>query len=137
MVTLDERLSRAAALHAAGYNCAQCVLISFADLYSDKVSEQTVAAMSVALGGGVCGTGHICGAASAMACTLALLNYSSPADKRAVYDRGAEVIRRFADMQQGRTDCRQLRVPGLKPCNGLIADAVKVLHTYLAEADAL
>lgn len=133
MVTLNQRLQRAAALHSRGYNCAPCVMLAFADLYADKVGEDAVAAIACALGGGVCGSGNICGAASAMTAVLSLLEFQTPSDKRRIYADGTELIRRFTEIQDNRINCRELKGKCGKPCSALIADAVTVLHNYLAE----
>lgn len=136
VTTLDQRLERVAQLRASGHNCSQCVMLAFADKYADLLSPQAAAALTCAYGGGVAGTGHICGAASSIASVVSLLRYSAPADKRAVYADGAEAMGRFIALQGGKSDCRDLRVPGAKPCGKLIEEAVTVLHKYLEEADA-
>jgi C_GCAxxG_C_C family probable redox protein len=121
MVTLEQRLQHARELHRQGYNCAQCVMLCFVD-------DPTLTAASAALGGGVCGTGHICGAVSAMTMVNAIGGYSKPADKGRVYADGAALVAKFAAANNGQTDCRQLRVPGRKPCMTLIEEAVTLLH---------
>lgn len=136
MVTLNERLEKVASLRARGLNCAQCVLLAFSDKFTDRIGEESLEAMGCAYGGGVAGTGHICGAASSMAAAVSLLRYATPKDKMAVYKEGAELISRFAEMQGGLTDCRKLRIPGAKPCGKLIEEAVTILHNHLEEEDA-
>ena len=124
MVTLEQRLQKARQLHAQGYNCAQCVALCFID-------DPTLCAATAALGGGVCGTGHICGAVSAMAMVNAVMGYRSPADKVKVYAEGQGLINVFASQNAGLTDCRELRSSGGKPCMALIEEAVTLLHNKL------
>ncbi len=51
--TLDERIERARALRAEGYNCSQCVFMVFDDIHS--MSPDDAARMTAGLGGGVGG----------------------------------------------------------------------------------
>lgn len=133
---LQNRLTAAAKFRASGHNCAQCVLLAFADKYSQRLTPEAAEALACAYGGGVAGTGHICGAASAMAMVVALMRYGAPADKRAVYAEAGGLIKQFTDLQGGLSDCRDLRRPGAKPCGALIAEAVEILSQHLEEADA-
>lgn len=136
MVTLNERLEKVATLRATGHNCAQCVMMAFTDKFSKQIPLESLEAISCAYGGGVAGTGHICGAASSMAAVISLMRYNTAKDKVAVYKEGATVMTRFIAMQNGNSDCRTLRVPGAKPCGKLIEEAVTALHNYLEETDA-
>ncbi|MEE0975562.1 MAG: C-GCAxxG-C-C family (seleno)protein, partial [Muribaculaceae bacterium] len=77
--TLDERISRARQLHKEGYNCAQCVVMVFDDIYD--LDTDTAAKVSAGMGGGVGGQRQVCGTVSGMAMTLGLVQYASPADK--------------------------------------------------------
>ncbi|MDE7387826.1 MAG: C-GCAxxG-C-C family protein [Muribaculaceae bacterium] len=133
---LEKRLSAVAGLRASGHNCAQCVMLAFADRYASRMSAEAAEAVACALGGGVCGTGHICGAASAMAAVVSLMRYEVPSDKKAVYAEGAGLIGEFARRQGGLTDCDDLRRPGAKSCGDLINDAVEILSKHLQEDDA-
>lgn len=131
MKTIEERKAEALRLHAQGYNCAQCVAMVFDDfIESGRIAREALAASTAALGGGVGGTGHICGAASAMAVVISLVRYCSPIDKRQIYHDSAMLIDEFARRQNGKTECRELRVPGAKPCNVLITDAVEILGKH-------
>lgn len=126
MATLQERIDNSLSLRKQGYNCAQCVAMTF---------DPSLEAVTAGLGAGVGGTGHICGAASAMAIVASTLTYAGPADKKALYARVKVCIDKFAALNQGDTDCRDLRQPGRKPCADLIADAVGILHeTYETDA---
>lgn len=119
---LQERIDKALQLRAKGYNCAQCIAMVFNPEFE---------AVASGLGTGVAGTGHICGAASAMALVTGATTYTGPADKQALYARIRSQLDRFAALNQGDTDCCALRKPGRKPCTELITDAVSILHESL------
>lgn len=137
MKTIEQRKAEALKLHGEGYNCAQSVAMVYADfIESGRISPESLAAATAALGGGVGGTGHICGAASAMAVVTGMMKFFSPADKREVYHDSAKLIDEFAARQNGKTECRELRVPGAKPCSALIAEAVEILGKHLGCGEA-
>lgn len=119
MVTLEERIDNALELRRHGYNCAQCVAMSF---------DPGLEVVTAGLGTGVGATGHICGCCSAMAIVTSLKSYQGPAGKPALYAGVRECMDRFAALNEGDTDCRDLRRPGRKPCVDLIKDAIKILH---------
>ena len=119
MVTLEERIANAQELRRQGYNCAQCVAMTF---------DPGLEAVTAGLGTGVGATGHICGCCSAMAIITSLKSYQGPAGKQALYSEVRGCIDRFAALNDGDTDCRDLRRPGRKPCADLIKEAVKILH---------
>ncbi len=124
MATLQQRIDNALSLRKQGYNCAQCVAMTF---------DPSLEVVTGGLGTGIGGTGHICGAANAMAILTSRLTYAGPADKPALYARVRECLTKFAELNQGDTDCRDLRKPGRKPCTDLIKDAVTILHETYAE----
>lgn len=122
MVTLDERLSTAIELRKKGYNCAQCVAMTF---------DPSLETVTAGLGTGIGATGHICGACSAMAILTATKGYEGPAAKQQLYANVRSRIEKFASLNNGDTDCRDLRQPGRKPCLELIKDAVTIMHESL------
>jgi C_GCAxxG_C_C family probable redox protein len=126
MVTLQQRLERARQLRREGYNCAQCVAMVF---------NPELGNVTAGLGGGVGGTGHICGAASAMAVIASDKCFKTPADKGAVYDQVQRLLKDFALRNQGQTNCCDLRRPGRKSCLALIEDAVEILHNEYADTE--
>lgn len=119
MVTLQQRLDHALSLRKQGFNCAQCVAMTF------NPELETAAA---GLGTGIAATGHVCGCVNALAMVTAAKSYNGPAEKQALYARIRPLIEQFAAENEGCTDCRDLRKPGRKPCTELIKDAVKILH---------
>lgn len=114
-----ERIANALRLRSQGYNCAQCVSMTF---------DPSLEVASAGLGTGVAGTGHICGAASAMALVESSFSYSGPEAKQNLYAAIRGHLARFAALNGGDTACSALRKPGRKDCAGLIADAVGILH---------
>lgn len=122
MVTLEERISEALALRKQGYNCAQCVAMTF---------NPELEAVTAALGTGVSATGHICGCCSAMAILASQKYYTTPSEKAELYAKTRTLIDKFAALNRGETDCRDLRQPGRKPCSELIKDAVTIVHETL------
>ncbi len=119
MVTLQERLDNAVALRSKGYNCAQCVAMTF---------NPELEIPAAGLGTGIAATGHVCGCVTALSMVTSSRSYGGPADKQALYARIRPLIERFAAMNCGDTDCRDLRKPGRKPCLELIKDSVTILH---------
>ncbi len=119
MVTLEEKISKAVELRAAGYNCAQCVAMVF---------DPQLEAIVSGLGRGIGATGNICGATNAMAIVAGVRTYVGPADKNSQYARVSALINAFAEKNNGQIECRQLRQPGRKSCLELIKDAITILH---------
>lgn len=115
---VNERQAQALELRRQGYNCTQCVCMVF---------DPSLEVISGGLGRGVAGTGHICGAALAMALVTSQREYTNPKEKQALFARIREQIDRFAALNCGDTDCRDLRKPGRKPCEQLILDAITIL----------
>ena len=126
MVTLQQRLDQARKLRLEGYNCAQCVAMAF---------NSELGNITSGLGGGVGGTGHICGAASAMAVVVGHKEFHQPTDKAAVYAHVQQLLKDFALRNQGQTNCCDLRKPGRKSCLALIEDAVEILHNEYANEE--
>ena len=126
MVTLQSRIERARALHAKGYNCAQCVAMVFDDI--SGINESEIARLTAALGGGIGGTRGACGCVTAMAIVDGALNYSQPSDKVAVYSSTRSLVEDFSRLN-GSTICAELRSSAHpKPCMSLIEDAIRLIH---------
>lgn len=130
MVTLQQRLDTARSLHDNGYNCAQSVALAFAD--ESSLPSGPLAAATAALGGGVGGTGHLCGCVSGMAVVAGMKAWADPADKAAAYRLTAPMVRAF-EQACGSLECRELK-RARKSCPWLIEQAVTILHNTL-EAD--
>lgn len=122
--TLDERITRARQLHKEGYNCAQCVVMVFDDIYD--LDTDTAAKVSAGMGGGVGGQRQVCGTVSGMAMTLGLVQYASPADKATTYQAVKDCSNEFTSLN-GTIVCSELLKPGRKPCIELIVDAITII----------
>ncbi len=122
MVTLEEYINKALALRNQGYNCAQCVAMTF---------HPELETVTAGLGTGVGATGHICGCCSAMAILTSINSYKAPSGKPELYAEVRKCIEKFAALNNGDTDCRDLRKPGRKPCTELIKDAIVIMHETL------
>lgn len=130
MTTLQQRIVKARELHSAGYTCAQCVAMVFDDITSSHASQPLLAALTSGFGGGFGGSRETCGAISGMTAVNGLKSFTSPADKRKVYASTSSLVEQFRALN-GSVVCRDLRVPGTKPCMMLIEDAVTILHNFL------
>lgn len=125
---LKQRIEKARALRAEGYNCAQCVAMTFADAMG--IDTAAVARMSAALGGGFAGQHHICGTVSAMGTVAGSMMFRSPGDKKAVYDRVTLLTDKFK-AGNGSIICSELLASRRKPCLALIEESVTILHDML------
>lgn len=128
-MTLQERIEKARALHQQGYNCAQCVALSFTDITG--LDESTTARVSAGLGAGVGGTGEICGALTGATIVKGTTHFTTPADKPAINKSVREICHEFAGLNDGMTRCRDLKSKGRKPCMDLIEEAINILHNRL------
>lgn len=101
---------KAKALFEDGYNCAQSVALAFSDLYPQKISEDTLAALASGFGGGMARMREVCGAVSGMFMAADLL--WGPVDKG--HDNKAEhyaLLQRLAEeyrQENGSIICREL-----------------------------
>ena len=147
-----DRCELALQYHHSGYNCAQSVLMAFADL--TKLDGTTGFAVTGRLGGGVGATHQeLCGAASGAVMTLGLLlPFTAGADaegKRRVYAQAKEFLQRFQARFDGLSRCGDLLRSRIEPteektpaavrlgvdkhCDILIVTAVEVVEEMLAE----
>lgn len=121
-------------LRRQGYNCAQCVLMAFDDVTG--LTPEASAQAALALGGGVGGSGNICGALTGAAVAEGFTHKGAPSDKAASYSRTQRIVDRFKT-ENGHVDCRDLKGANPpRPCNDLIKDAVRILHEELQGDEA-
>lgn len=116
------------ALRAEGYNCSQCVAMVFDDVTGED--EQLLARTTAALGGGLAGMREVCGAVTAMGVVDGLTRFHAPSDKKAIYSLASGDAEKFRGIN-GSIICRELKKPGAKPCQALIADAITILYNRL------
>lgn len=77
---MKNRSEKAKELFSEGYNCSQCVFVTFAEDYG--IERKTALMLSTSLGGGFAGTRNICGAVLAIGMVAGLYTgTSTPGDK--------------------------------------------------------
>ncbi len=131
-----------------GYNCAQAVLLAFADEVG--MDEETLARLAAPFGGGMGRLREVCGAVSGMLMADGFLNgYSDPkatTEKKETYARVQMLAARFRE-EFGSIICREIvqeqvdsgvtpteRTPEFykkRPCAEYVALAAKILDEEL------
>lgn len=124
--TLDERLDNVKNLRKQGYNCSQCVMMSFPDIHG--LDSGTVAKLTAACGAGMT-SGEICGVASAIAMLHGMRCWNTPDDKAATYKNVRILLDAFRS-KFGAMTCRELKAEG-RSCNELIVSGIRMLHEEL------
>lgn len=130
-MTLEQRKQTALQARENGYNCAQAVLLAFADKVSPD--KDTLMALSAPLGAGVA-CGEICGVANAIAIITGLiLNNPAPDGKIKGMAAVKPILNQFI-AKHGGIRCKELKAPDAKiPCNDLILNGIEILHDNLPE----
>ena len=110
------------------YNCAQAVLVPFAERFG--LDEETAFHIGMGFGGGM-RTGSVCGAITGGLMVLGLAGYDEPSDVQ-------EFIRQMQEKHEGMTLCSDLlqynaERGGVKRefCDRQIYDAVEILEDWL------
>ena len=103
---------QAVALHAQGFNCAQCVLLACGKYTG--LEPETARRVAAGFGGGV-RSGEICGAISGAVMTIGL----TEEDPRLVAARTKQCVERFRQ-EFGCVRCQELKLNRV-PCDTLIA----------------
>ncbi len=149
---MSQREEQAVANFMAGHNCAQSVLLAYADLLG--LTQEQAAAISVGFGGGMGRLRLHCGAFSAAVMMAGLLEGPEGASKEhrpLTYARVQEIHRRFIGMH-GTISCAELlgragvpenptpeeRTPeyyAKRPCGRIIAGACRIIDEMLAEKE--
>lgn len=134
---METRIAQADERHRKGYNCAQAVACTYADLVG--VSEQEAFRSTEGFGLGMGSMMGTCGALSGACYLVGLLNSDgntdAPASKKSSYALSAQLLKRFREMN-GSTTCAELKGVGtdhgvLRPCPGCIEDACKFVEEIL------
>lgn len=128
---LEDRKIQAKQLHARGYNCAQCVAMSFSDITS--CDTDTIARIAMGLGGGVGAQGQICGVVLGMTMVLGCAHDAHPSSKPAVNALVRNVTNQFCSRNNGFSLCRDLKTKTKRSCDELIADGIEIIQSYLDE----
>ncbi len=106
---MADRVEKARENFLKGYNCAQAVVVAFADVIG--LSEEEAAKMASPFGGGFGRMREVCGAVSGMTIVLGVLEGNAdPTDAKAktrIYERERELLAKFQE-SQGSIICREL-----------------------------
>ena len=135
---IDERVARAHELHKKGYNCAQAVVCSCADLVG--VDEALAFKMVEGFGRGMGDYSQTCGAVSGGVAAIGCASSDGPHNPRtkgATYKLAKQLVERFRE-QNGSTLCAELRGlaggPMLRTCPGCVEDGIRMTIDVLQEA---
>lgn len=133
---MESRIADCAARHARGFNCAQAIACTYADLVG--ADEETMFRATEALGLGMGGMEGTCGALSG-ACIIAGLAKScgdldAPTSKGATYKVSRSMVEAFREAS-GATRCRDLKGVDtgtvLCSCPKCIENAARILEDTL------
>ncbi len=128
-----DRINLAVEKHKNGYNCAQAVLCTFADL--TDYTEDDLFKISEAFGGGMGGSGNVCGAVSAMVMLVGIFKSKGiktlpETNKQLSYKFASQLINEFAD--ENRTIiCSEIKANKFKTCDECIKSAVEIIEKYI------
>lgn len=130
---MSERMKRAEALRTAEdrhYNCAQSVLIPFAE--KEGMDTETAYRLAACFGAGM-NMGAVCGAVTGGLMALGLAGKGSQANCR-------EYLQRMRANHDGQLDCRELlRINAEKGgekkphCDAMVYEALRVAEEMLSE----
>ena len=106
----EKRVARALEMHAAGYNCAQCVACVCADVVN--LDEEKAFCLAEGFGGGMGGFSETCGAISGGVLLLGWVNSggsaANPRTKGSTYELSKQLAQRFRETN-GSTLCPDLK----------------------------
>lgn len=123
----QQRIDKARALRAEGYNCAQAVLMCFDDITG--IDDNMAASLTSALGSGVAATGEICGVANAMALAVGATYGPEAQNKARASKEAREAVNAFACANGNCLRCVELKGKH-RSCNDLVAQGVELLHDH-------
>ncbi len=133
-----DRVEKAKELFSSGYNCAQSVVLAYADLL--PVDEKTLTAVSAPFGGGIGRLREVCGAVSGAVTVISLATNLSTLvreEKMKLYALEQDFAEKFRE-RAGSIICRDLLAVhphgdvhnSKKPaCKDLVGTAVEILET--------
>ena len=131
-----------------GYNCSQAVVMAYEDMIG--IDKETLAKMSVGLGGGVGRMREVCGTVSGMAMVLGLVfGNDDPSSKNDIYPLVQKACESFKK-ENGSIICRELlegvpvstggtaetRTPEFykkRPCGELVELAAETVEMIIGE----
>ena len=137
---MESRIEAAAELFKSGYNCAQAVFVTYADLFG--IGREQALRLSSSFGGGIGGMREVCGTVTGMSMIVGLYNGMTQAGdkegKKANYDLVQLLADRFKE-ENGSIICKQLLglTPGLpsgkckKPCVEYVRTCARLIEEHL------
>lgn len=134
---MQSRINRALELHHMGYNCAQAVAITYADIMG--LDELTIFRMLEPFGYGMGGANGVCGAISGAITVLGYLNSEGPQNigtKKETYRLASELEAAF-QIKNGSIICKEIKGLDtkvvLRSCDGCIEDACRFLEAKIRD----
>ncbi len=128
---MESRVEAAADRHSRGYNCAQAVACTYADLVG--VTEEDMFRLTSGLGLGMGSMEGTCGALSG-ACLLTSALTHGEGGKAAAYAASRKLVERFRS-EAGATRCRDIKGIDtgtvLCPCQGCVIRAAGIVEDVL------
>ncbi len=124
-------VDRAEEIYLQNYNCAQAVFGAFAEEHG--LDFDTAMRVAFSLGGGLGGTGEVCGAALGMCLAVGLAGAGKPdaESKKQQSERVKRLMEAFAE-KFGATGCNALRVVGDRSvCAGIVRYAAQMTERSL------
>ena len=142
-------MADAVAMFESGYNCAQSVFVTYADLFG--MDRETALKISCPMGGGMGRMREMCGAISSMSMLGGLKTGNTDPENQEAKTANYELTRRMADRfkaENGSMICRELlglsgreesAAPSLRtaeyyasrPCSRLVASAARIIEETL------
>ena len=125
-INIEERVAKAASLFKQGYNCAQAVVMAYADLY--HMDETLASHVSASFGGGIGRMRETCGAACGMFILAGLAVEGTYPDAE-LKKRNYEVVQHLAQafrQENGSLLCRELLGLAKKQPDGTVPE-VKIV----------
>ena len=140
---MESRIEVAAELFKNGYNCAQAVFVTYADLFG--VAEEQALKLSSSFGGGIGGMREVCGTVTAMSMIAGLYNGVIQSNDKEGKKINYETVQLLADKfreENGSIVCRQLLglAPGLpeekqkKPCVEYVRTCAQLIEIHLIKS---
>ena len=137
---MENRIEKAVECYKSGYNCAQSVFATYADLFG--LERGSALKFSSSFGRGIGGMREVCGTVIGMLMITGLYNGVTQANDKEGKEANREMVQLLADKfkeENGSIICRQLLglSPGLpdgkqkKPCIEYIRTCAQLIETYL------
>ncbi|MDY5799847.1 MAG: C-GCAxxG-C-C family protein [Candidatus Onthomorpha sp.] len=136
---IEQRVELARKAHAQGYNCAESVVLAYADCVG--LDKNVAEKMSVSFGGGVAKMREICGCVSAMAMLAGFIKENQDENSRPDTEKCYQWTKCLADKfrsECGDIVCKRLR--GIEkgctkppmPCREFVATMARLIGENLA-----